>query len=166
VILHEAAERGKAATEKMPSTLSGEAMAGLFRTAEKLIPEHFAFQGKHFERAIQLQERLEQGILASSTPLYPVAEVSDTLTEQRDSADFSIYGTLSMMTEYPHTPREIVNAGWLHKIERGPVWLYSVLNEDRDAGFPHATTQIDYQDHLLRKSIEISEVHRVLLCTP
>jgi hypothetical protein len=69
-----------------------------------------------------------------------------------------------MMTEYPHTPREIINAGWLHKMERGPVWLYATLNEEDDAGFNRILEVLDYQDHLLRKSIEVSEVHRVLLC--
>jgi hypothetical protein len=69
------------------------------------------------------------------------------------------------MTEYPHSPREVVNAGWLHKVERGPVWLYSILNEDREEGFEKVLELLNYQDHLLRKSIEVSEVHRVLLCS-
>jgi hypothetical protein len=59
-----------------------------------------------------------------------------------------------------------VNAGWLHKVERGPVWLYATLNEPRSEGYQQILELLDYQDHLLRKSIETSEVHRVLLCSP
>lgn len=166
VLLHEACERAhKSDLSDAHATLEEEAMASLFRAIEKRISGKGAFQEKHLERAIQLQERISQGVLLSSTPLYPVDEVESTLTNTREDADFSIYAPLSMLTEYPHTPREIVNAGWLHKIERSPAWLYSVLNESREEGLARILTLIDYQDHLLRKSIEVSEVHRVLLCT-
>lgn len=164
VILHEAAEKSSKSEDALPP-LSEDTVASLFRAVEKAIPEKAAFQEKHWERAIQLQDRLSQGVLLSSTPLYPVEEVEETYQAKRDNAQFSIYETLSMMTEYPHSPREIVNAGWLHKIERGPVWLYSVLNEDRVEGFERVLELLDYQDHLLKKSIETSEVHRVLLCS-
>ncbi len=168
VILHEACERSKPAQEKSEGEtllpLPEEILANVFRAVEKLIPAKYAFQEKHMERAIQLQERVSQGVLLSSTPMYPVEEVGETLRKTRDNQDFSIYAPLSMMTEYPHSPREIVNAGWLHKIERGPVWLYSILNEDRQEGFEKVMELLNYQDHLLRKSIEVSEVHRVLLC--
>lgn len=169
VILHEACERSKPPLEKdgedalLP--LSKETLANVFRAVEKLIPEKYTFQEKHLERAIQLQERLSQGTLLSSTSLYPVEEVSENLINTREQEGFSIYGPLAMMTEYPHSPKEIVNAGWLHKIERGPVWLYSILNEDREEGFEKVLELLNYQDHLLRKSIEVSEVHRVLLCS-
>jgi hypothetical protein len=86
------------------------------------------------------------------------------LRKKRDQEDFSIYEPLGMMTEVPHNPREIINAGWLHKMERAPVWLYSALNEEDGGGFTRVLDVINYQDHLLRKSIEVSEVHRVLLC--
>lgn len=168
VILHEACERSKPAQEKNEAEtllpLPEEILANVFRAVEKLIPAKYAFQEKQMERAIQLQDRVSQGVLLSSTPMYPVEEVNETLQKTRDNDDFSIYAPLSMMTEYPHSPREIVNAGWLHKIERGPVWLYSILNEDRHEGFEKVMELLNYQDHLLRKSIEVSEIHRVLLC--
>ena len=162
VILHEACDRQRSEPVEMPE----ETLATLFRAAEKLVPSRYAFQEKYFERAIGLQARLDAGTLFSSTPLYPVEEVAELLQEQREKEQFSIYELLGKMTEYPHSPREIVNAGWLYKIERGPVWLYSVLNEENQAGFTHLLDSLNYQDHLLRKSIETSEVHRVLLCTP
>jgi hypothetical protein len=169
VILHEACERSKPPLdqdgEKTLLPLPKETLATVFRTIEKLIPEKYTFQEKHLERAIQLQERLSQGTLLSSTALYPVEEVSENFIHTRDEEGFSIYGPLAMMTEYPHSPREVVNAGWLHKVERGPVWLYSILNEDREEGFEKVLELLNYQDHLLRKSIEVSEVHRVLLCS-
>jgi hypothetical protein len=169
VILHEACERSKPAldadNEEVLLPLSKDTLANVFRAVEKLIPAKYAFQEKHLERAVQLQERLSQGTLLSSTSLYPLEEVSENLVNTRDEENFSIYGPLAMMTEYPHSPKEIVNAGWLHKVERGPVWLYSILNEDREEGFEKVLELLNYQDHLLRKSIEVSEVHRVLLCS-
>lgn len=164
VILHEACERSKPESGGM-LPLSEDTLAILFRAVEKAIPAKYAFSEKNMQRAIQLQERLSQGILLSSTALYPVEEVAENLNGNRERADFSIYEPLSMLTEYPHSPKEIVNAGWLHKMERGPVWLYSILNEGRSEGFENVMQLLDYQDHLLRKSIETSEIHRVLLCS-
>ncbi len=162
VILHEACDRSGMRDEAPP--LAEESLAALYRGVEKLVPSKYAFQEKHLERAIALQERLGQGTLISSTPLYPVEEVVEKLNAQREKGELSIYDLLSQMTEYPHTPREIVNAGWLYKMERGAVWLYSALNEENQDGFDRLMERVDYQDHLLRKSIETSEVHRVLLC--
>lgn len=164
VILHEACERSKPEHVSTLEPLSEEALAVVFRAVEKVIPDKYAFCEKNMQRAIQLQERLSQGILLSSSPLYPVGEVAENLAKNRDKADFSIYEPLAMLTEYPHSPKEIVNAGWLHKMERGPVWLYAILNENRREGFEKVMELLNNQDHLLRKSIETSEIHRVLVC--
>ncbi len=166
VIMHEACERSKPSSdgENAVLPLTEETLANVFRAIEKLIPTKYAFQEKHMERAIQLQERLSQGVMLSSSPMYPVEEVAEVLESTRHREDFSIYAPLAMLTEYPHTPREIVNAGWLHKMERGPVWLYTILNEPHPEGFSKVSDLLSYQDHLLRKSIEVSEVHRVLVC--
>ncbi len=164
VILHEACERSKPEPAAELQPLSEEALASLFRAVEKVIPAKYAFSEKNMQRAIQLQERLSEGILLSSTPLFPVEEVADNLAKNRHKADFSIYEPLSMLTEYPHSPKEIVNAGWLHKMERGPIWLYTIFNEGQRAGFETVLGLLEYQDHLLRKSIETSEIHRVLVC--
>ncbi|HEY9685765.1 MAG TPA: hypothetical protein V6C52_02190 [Coleofasciculaceae cyanobacterium] len=162
VIMHEASERARPESANTPAPLAEDVLTNLFHKVEKVIPAKAAFQAKHLERAILLQERLNQGVLLSSTPMFPVGEVAETLGRKREEENFSIYEPLGMMTEYPHSPREIVNAGWLHKVERGPVWLYSVFNEERNDGFERLLEILTYQDHLLRKSIETSEVHRVL----
>jgi len=164
VIMHEACERSKPAQADEVLPLTEDTLANVFRVIEKLVPAKHAFNEKHMERAIQLQDRLSQGVMLSSSPVYPVGEVAEVLENTRHEEDFSIYSPLSMLTEYPHTPREIVNAGWLHKMERGPVWLYTILNEPHPQGFSKVSDLLAYQDHLLRKSIEVSEVHRVLLC--
>ncbi|WP_303674074.1 hypothetical protein [Vampirovibrio chlorellavorus] len=164
VILHEACERSKPEQVAALQPLSEEALASLFRAVEKAIPGKYAFNEKNMQRAIQLQERLSEGILLSSTPLFPVEAVAENLRQNREKADFSIYEPLSMLTEYPHSPKEIVNAGWLHKMERGPIWLYTIFNEGQRTGLETVQSLLEYQDHLLRKSIETSEIHRVLVC--
>jgi hypothetical protein len=164
VILHEACERSKPDNISSVEPLPEETLAVLFRAVEKVIPAKFAFSEKNMQRAIQLQERLSEGLLLSSTSLYPIDEVAENLAKNREKPDFSIYEPLSMLTEYPHSPKEIVNAGWLRKMERGPVWLYAILNESRSEGFENVMELLNEQDQLLRKSIETSEIHRVLVC--
>jgi hypothetical protein len=164
VILHEACERSKPENISSMEPLPEETLAVLFRAVEKVIPVKYAFSEKNMQRAIQLQDRLSEGLLLSSTSLYPLEEVAENLAENREKPHFSIYEPLSMLTEYPHSPKEIVNAGWLRKMERGPVWLYAILNENRSEGFENVMELLNNQDQLLRKSIETSEIHRVLVC--
>jgi hypothetical protein len=183
VILHEACERSKVSESESVSFCSSvwseEALAVIYRAAEKLIPAKWAFNEKQLNRAVQLRDRLGEGILISSSARYDLGEVSDKLRQtglgssSNDGPDslanvsigssLPIYEPLSMMTEYPHSPREIVNAGWLHKIDRGPIWLYSLLNEEPEVGFERLCALLQEQDTLLRKSIEVSQIHRVLL---
>lgn len=167
VILHEACERSKAsdADSRPASPWSEETLSSLYRSVEKLIPAKWAFSEKNMERALQLRDRLSQGVLLSASPLYSLGEVADSLAKNSDQPDFSIYDTLGLLTESPHSPREIVNAGWLHKMDRSSAWLYSLLNEDAAQGFERLSQRLDDQDNLLRKSIDVSEVHRVLLCS-
>ncbi|MEB3287928.1 MAG: hypothetical protein VKJ04_10540 [Vampirovibrionales bacterium] len=192
VILHEAGERLLKEQNAKTTMLSQSLLADLFKASEKLIQERFAFNAKHLERAIQLKERLAEGILLSSASVFPMSEVAQAFdkaakeqrgqgeSEEAAEGSFPIYPLLSMTTEYPHTPREIINAGWLHKVERGGVWAFAALQEETSQGLggqklSAAAPQVAYQklaglfsaqDHLLAKSIETAELHRVLLCTP
>lgn len=164
VLLHEACERSKLILNPHPPhpALTDESLAKLFSTTEKILPAKNAFQDKHFQRAIKLQGRMSEGVLISSTPLYPLEEVSNNLMNTIGEAGFSIYTPLAMITEYPHNPREMLNAGWLHKIEQLSVWLYTVLQDNHFEGL-HIL--LEEQDQRLQKSIEVSEIHRMLLCT-
>jgi|GEM_PF-2100235 len=175
LILHEACERSKNADLDTIPIWQEDTLAIIYRAAEKLIPSKWAFSEKQWERSIQLSERLNQGILVSSSARHSLSDVQEKLIQldfkngilnsQASSSTLDIYEPLSMMTEYPHSPREIVNAGWLHKVERAPIWLYSLLNEEPDKGFKRLGDLLSEQDSLLLKSIEVSEVHRVLLGT-
>jgi hypothetical protein len=163
VLLHEACERSKLILKPHSSVpgLSDDALTRLFAASEKLIPEKHAFQDKHFQRALKLQGRMNEGLLISSTPVYPLQEVAENLRNTIGQSNFSIYTPLAMMTEYPHNPREILNAGWLYKMEQLSFWFYTVLNDNHLDGLRDT---LDEQDHRLRKSIEVSEVHNMLLC--
>ncbi|MEM0951348.1 MAG: hypothetical protein AAGI66_04290 [Cyanobacteria bacterium P01_H01_bin.74] len=183
VLIHEACERsrGMVHREKRQSqsaaALTDEVMTSLFAVTEKILPGKHAFLDKHFQRAGKLQSRLSQGLFISSSPVYPVSEVSAYLSEHlpekqqpnssnsmntEDQQDFSIYTPLAMMTEYPHSPREIVNTGWLHKMENLSEILYSSVSQQ---SLETLEKQVAQQDHRLCKSIEVSEVHRMLLYT-
>jgi hypothetical protein len=176
VILHEATEKYRdllATEDSSPSdekALDKDKLGDVLRMVEKVIPDKIAFSEKNFQRAIHLQDRLGQGILLSSDQLYSMEEVHENVNaalegpKEGRSGYAEIYKSLNLIAESPNTPREIVNAGWIHKLERGPVWLYNTLTGTNFEGFEKLAELIGYQDHLLLKSIETSEVHRVLLC--
>ena len=172
VILHEGAERSKTTLLKCwgddeDGVVDKDMITALFNAVEKTIPDKYAFVQKHFERSLALQEGLAQGTLLASSPLYPQEEVAQYLDDVRRNDEFSIYEALARVTEYPHTPREVVNAGWVHKMERAPVWLYAAVAVQGQGydGFERLQEMVDGYDSLLQKSIETSEVHRILLCT-
>lgn len=171
VIMHEATEKYMASRipESTETAWTQDQVGEVLRTIEKVIPDRVAFSEKNFQRSLQLQERLGQEILLSGYNLYPAEEVCDTLVAKQNAPrmsgeSFPIYEMLGMVTETPNTPREIINAGWVHKMERGPVWLYNTVNSSGLEGFDRLMELVGRQDHLLIKSIETSEVHRVLLC--
>ncbi len=174
VIVHEAIEKAQSLLGGTPGgrALDEAQLSKLYQTVESTIPTRLAFTDRHFEQALQLKDRLSEGVLPSSSPVYTIVDVNEKLQAARQAGDVPIYDLLGMMTEHPHSPREIVNAGWIHKIERAPVWLYSTLFEteqpDPDKGqsrFQRTQELLGIQDHLLQKAIETSEIHRVLLCS-
>jgi hypothetical protein len=172
VFLHEATEKSQEFFPNRhgaPKGATEDSLGELFRTVERLIPERVAFTDKQFEKALQLQERLAQETLLSGANIYSTEAIRDALETKLTGAQAAgeavpIYELLTMVTETPNSPREILNAGWVHKLERAPVWLYNTLNFNDEEGFSRLTDLVVRQDHLLVKSIETSEVHRVLLC--
>jgi hypothetical protein len=175
VFLHEATEKSHEFFANSPSATSllekdgAESLGQLFRSIEKVLPQKTAFNDKQFEKSQQLQQRLAEETLLSGANLYHEEVIRDALASKLtakaiEEGTVPIYELLSMVTETPNSPREILNAGWLHKLERAPIWLYNTLNLSSDEeGLAKLKDLISRQDHLLIKSIETSEVHRVLL---
>ncbi len=198
VILHEATEKSR---ELFDFSTSGSSSERLFleeqvnsvlEAVEKVIPEGRAFTEKHFSRALALQERLNQSTLISAASVYSAGEVVERLNKallkeeeptSESTSSTSVYDMLTLVTETPNSPREIINAGWLHKLERSPIWLYDSLSSEGAQekstqiqkgsqqprcsmdGFHRLAERLALSDHLLLKSIETSEIHRVLLTT-
>ncbi len=184
VILHEAAEKSRELFDFSAGAHSGERLfqeaevASVLKAVEKTIPESRAFTEKHFKRALALQERLNRGTLISASGLYPTDEIIEGLNQLLEPENTSekvekagsrtVYDMLTLVGESPNTPREIINAGWIHKLERSPLWLYDSLSSEKNepyAGFDRLAQRLSASDHLLLKSIETSEIHRVLLTT-
>lgn len=180
VFLHEATEKSHEFFANSPSATSllekdgADSLGQLFRTIEKLLPEKTAFSDKQFTKSQQLQQRLAEETLLSGANLYHEEVIREALEAKLtpkaiEEGTVPIYELLSMVTETPNSPREILNAGWLHKLERAPIWLYNTLNlsnlnlNSEEEGIAKLKDLITRQDHLLIKSIETSEVHRVLL---
>ncbi|MBX2861080.1 MAG: hypothetical protein KTR14_07585 [Vampirovibrio sp.] len=186
VILHESIEKSREHLAPYTYGKTGKASKGnehlfhkdqvteILYLTEKEIPEKFAFTEKQFQKALQLQERLGLEILLSSSHLYGLDDVRDLLDKkQQETPDISVYDMMSMLGESPNTSREMINAGWIHKVERGPVWLYSTISpltnevgeNNTDTGMSWLLNMIERRDHLFLKSIETAEVHQMLVST-
>ncbi|MGE0201698.1 MAG: hypothetical protein AB7P76_12110 [Candidatus Melainabacteria bacterium] len=179
ILLHEAFERSRPAIRKAQSQVAAEEPVDMkplsaFKAVEALIPDRLAMSEKALARAQALLNKLAEDTLISSSALYAGSDVAVAIEERlRPEAATedrtAIYSVLGMLTEQPHTGREIVNAGWLNTMEHAADWLADALSGDTDMGgeagsLSRLRQRLSYQDHLLRKSIETAEVHRVLLC--
>lgn len=150
-----------------PSTeMDADTLGAFFSMAEKLIPERDAFTERHVERVLALQDALHEHTLISAKAVYPHQAAYAQWSESDE--DTSVYTNLNLVTHVPNSPREIVNAGWMYHLERLPIWLYDTMatdtgNADSLRGMDSLRHRLARQDFLLTKSIETSEVHRVLL---
>lgn len=193
VMLHESAERAPdlLMPDRSPNRseienpvsppLPQDTLLDLLRIIEKMIPARYTFTEKCFKRALSLQGRLDGKILLSGIQRYPLSDIADKLNEFQQTPDShpeAVYQVLAMSAELPNTPREIVNAGWLHKTGHAASWLYATVCEPKESNeapgnparnatdrFADLKAMLEERDQLLIKSIETSEIHRVLLCT-
>jgi hypothetical protein len=168
VILHQSLESSRSqftiaegkATSKRQKEINGA--DELLKAVEKAIPEKLAFNEKSLLRSQLLEERLALGMMISAVPnLNSPAQLRDDLANIDEETP--IYPLLGQLQESPATPIEIINAGWLYKLDNAIIWLSEAL-EDKDTkqAWDTLKQRILSTDILLLKSIEISEVHRVL----
>jgi hypothetical protein len=190
VILHEVAETARLlypqisvnlATSDKTSTMASISHAWSINgwtedwlcDIEQLIPAKEAFGDKQLDKVLLIQERLDQGILLSSLGRFNLddlqIQLSKALPANQDNPNNkinnNIYHILEQVTEYPNSPRAMINATWLHKMHRSALTLFKALSlsktiDELDAVFNQPLIQ---QDLLLLKSIETSEIHRGLL---
>ncbi len=168
VILHQAVERLRqqphftAPEETVQIFGKDDIKDELLRLVEKVIPERLAFTEKSFSRVSALQERLANGVLISAIP--SLDNQAEQLREHLNQLDeeATIYPLLNQLGEAAATPREIINAGWMFKLDNAFHWLYSALITEQPIGWAVLKQNILELDINLLKSIETSEVHRVL----
>ncbi len=177
ILLHEGLERNRdllcANADDTVSTLNEIEKNHLLTAVEKMIPDHYAYTENNDAKAQPLSGRLMDQVIISSSGIFTDAEIDRDLQalqtpEANEEGSPTIYDTLTKLTEHPHTPAEMINASWLFSLDRLSAWLFSVFN-DSDTNpveqFRYFQRMLTYQDHLLMKSIETAEIHRVLLCT-
>lgn len=172
VILHQGVERVRqhwqsvAPTQWLPLMQTDELSDRLLKLSEKMVPDRLAYTEKAFTRTQLLNERLEEGILLSAVPMVSSSsqlrdELGALLSDNEPST--SVYGLLGQLRESPATPREIINAGWIYRLDNTSDWLQAlVFASNAQEGWKAFKGQILELDRLLVKSIEVSEVHRVL----
>jgi hypothetical protein len=145
---------------------------------ETLIPARQAYTDKQLQRALQLQDRFSSDTLASALHVYPLTDVLPEVLETNGSRAGRIYDVLDRVAEAPCTPREIIHAGWLHRLEQTPNWLWRWVQQGQGAqasggrgrkpsGVQHPPAEDEFTqlDALLLRSIEVSEVHRSLVAS-
>ncbi len=168
VILHQSLERLR---QSLPVSEEAHSVVQLFgkedvadrilKAIEKVIPERLAYTEKALLKSQLLEERLERGMLISAVPMLgSPAQLREDL-QKLEQEGIDVYGILHQIQETPASPREIINAGWLHKLDQSPAWLQAVLMAPQDE-WSVFRTRIAELDNILLKSIEIAEVHRVL----
>lgn len=167
VILHQSIERCRQHDSlKEPKALTralnnDNTADEILKVVEKVVPERLAFTEKSMIRSQLLEERLEQGMLISAVPmLSSPAQLRDDLANLETAG--SIYPLLGQLSESPASPREIINAGWLYKLDQSATWQQQALQAPMQEGWELVRQRVGYLNNLLLKSIEISEVHRVL----
>ncbi|MCA9789731.1 MAG: hypothetical protein KC475_00780 [Cyanobacteria bacterium HKST-UBA03] len=170
VILHQSLEKARAFVEDGTEDndelkLSDKDREALLGIVEKIIPDILAFVEKHYQRAQLLGDRLEQGVLISAVPMMVnPSQLHDTLVQQLASDEsFSMYPLLASLKESPAKPVEILNAGFLYKLEKTPLWVRYALTElDDDEAWTFFTDKILSLQNVLAKSIETARVFEVL----
>ncbi len=167
VILHQSLEKTKhVSSGEIPKTVtkilnSPEFSDEILKIIEKVIPERLAFTEKSFLKSQILEDRLSNGVLISAVPM--LGNPSQLREDLKNLADQdAVYPLLHQLEEYPATPREIINAGWLYKLDQTSDMLYPFLETKSAEAWDQLKNNILDLDALLLKSIEISEVHRVL----
>lgn len=181
VKLHESVERYRDTLDASMTTTAGDDGAALpklthsdcqqlWETVDELIPEEQRFTARHLERAQSLVPTFNNRLLIAAKPLYPTDVVRERLEGLYDAAPDKegVYAALNMTTELPNTPREIVTAGWLGAMADLPNALQLVFGDDATGvsalhGFGEDCRQKDY---LLRKSLETTTLHEMLLAQP
>jgi hypothetical protein len=176
VMFHEAAEKVREWIHSQAATPhdavgqpNAESLGELYRAIDQALPDKLCFSEKCLGRAEQLMERLANQTLASSLPTY---EPTGLAPNEAQSAN-TIYDQLQHLTESPVTPIEMVNATWLLRVERAPIWLFDWLMTPADASpspDPLAANsfvrRVLSTDALVCKSIETAQVHQMLLDAP
>jgi hypothetical protein len=168
VIFHQSLEKSRALlvgsepVEWTRISLNPEKAEAILQAVEALISEKLAFTEKSMMRAQILEDRLSQGMMiAALPPMTNRAQVLDDLSSL--ALEASIYPVLRQLKETPAHPREIIAAGWLHKMENGLQWMQAYIGSAKeDVAWHVIRDQIVGLDKNLMKSIETAEVHRVL----
>ncbi len=168
VILHQSVEKGRKyinakEPKAMVKALQNDGLSSeLLSVIERVIPDKLAFTEKYGMRAQLLEERLSQHVMVSAVPMMSSPAQLRHDLEDPDLGG-AIYGVLSQLQESAASPVEVLNAGWLYKLDQSLNWLQDLINEGPEAGWEHFKRTVLDMDTLLLKSIEISEVHRVLI---
>jgi hypothetical protein len=147
-------------------------LANIYRAAEQAVPLREAFSEKSFQRSLSLQDKLAQHcLIAAHSPfeLSAIREDLNALPEQATRSDTrqDIYTVLSRLREHPNTPLEIINAGWVHKMESFSLILAELTEQclagaSAEAVLNHIKAQVNGLDDLLNKSIETAGVHQLI----
>lgn len=135
----------------------------LSQKIDTILEKRFVFDSADMAKSIAAATRLEDEVFISSS--YPL-EISDIrkLYEkacEENNENFDIYEHLNRLKEVPNSSKQIINAGWLYKEKMTDKVVMEMLHAEEP--FDVLCAHLQKLNELLSKSIEISNIHKVLL---
>ncbi len=143
----------------------GEFVDEICEQVERIINLSQQLQEEHLARIGSLSQRLKKGILIGSYPNQIQPEIKESFINGRIKSD-SLDIAKNAVQEQRVLLWEIVNAGWLNKIESLYPWAFKLFFGENDLKIEekikYLGEELEIVDRLLLKSIEASEIHRVM----
>ena len=120
------------------------------------------FSAANMQTAENLKQRLKEGIPIGSKRQHTEEEIREALSKLTATSQVSeCESALEMLKEVPVRVAEVLCAGWIAANERKTVLLSEAFSKSQDEDiFRHMEKDLEYQDSLLMKSIEILSVMR------
>jgi hypothetical protein len=120
------------------------------------------FSSPNLATAEELKGTLNKGVPIGSRRLQGDAEIQSALSQLKDTSTLSECRTaFEMLKEAPVSVAEVLAAGWIANAEKKVVLLRDAFShQNNDDVFPSMQKDLEAQDHLLMKSIEMISVVR------
>lgn len=147
---------------KYPENVLNKIAGLISQELDLLINKSFNFSNSDMIKCLSAAKRLDQQVFISADYVYDLDETRKYYEDViKKSNKYDVYQHLNQLKEIPNTSKQIINAGWIYKNKSIDQAFIEMLHSDDEFGAMETYQQ--KLDDLLIKSIEISNIHKVLL---